>query len=111
MSNVEVAEEETARGAFLRFDIRHSAFDIRHFLSAANIGNRDEKREVVRAGRVSTRRGPQAVRGAAKCCIETQHGKAIAAWSRYVRYANYSTDGCCTLGLRAKPALWNALHG
>ena len=43
MSNVEVAEEETARGAFLRFDIRHLAFDIRYSLSALKIGNREEK--------------------------------------------------------------------
>ena len=48
---------------------------------------------------MSTRRGP------AKCRIETQHGKTIAAWSRYVpKLRDYSTDGCCTLGLRAEPA-------
>ena len=55
MSNVEVAEEETARGAFLRFDIRHSAFDIRYFLNALTIRERDDKQEALCRPRRSSR--------------------------------------------------------
>ncbi len=53
--------------------------------SALTISSRDEKQGVACAGRIGSRRGPQAVKGARKCRIETQHNRSTAAWSRYVR--------------------------
>ena len=43
------------------------------------------------AGRVDTRRGPQAVRGPATCRIETQHG-ALLDGTGYLRTPSVSAD-------------------